>query len=512
MLCVVRFEQAMKKYKDYSALSTVEDGDIQYGAQVRLVETGQNVYLNRMIRFGPPVIVLGYILFYLYVGSRTSESSESILLYCICVLIFFSLGEYFNPGYLYGCNFLFDYTTKNGSLELVSVYDNPSYSDIQAMLVEYAEEWSRSVVDPEIADETGQKAIWVKKDGIVPWKSDGKVSRTITQTYSYDKAPNIVIFLVDDWGYNDVGYQSSYLSWTTPNIDRLAQTGIKFTNFFTSEWCVPSRAALLTGRYALRFGMHSAIDDASQSLIELPLVEVTLAEELKSAGYRTNLIGKWHVGWSTYSHTPFYRGFDYFYGFLGAKIDYWTKKSSNYINLMENIDLVSDENDLDENYHTTYLFEEKAEAAILDHVTNYKSQPLFLYYGSQLVHSNWAAPQSYIDRCTAELSQSMDDADVSASTYCAMNLLMDEAVGNLTCALDKHGLSDNTLIFFMSDNGGSLEAYGANLPYRGCKGSLLRGAESVPAFVYGPSSLIPDELRGTTYDGMIHITGIDELL
>eukprot|EP01034_Spumella_vulgaris_P032948 gene32948-40670_t len=94
------------------------------------------------------------------------------------------------------------------------------------------------------------------------------------QIYSAASAPHIVMFVVDDWGYNDIGYQSTYLGWTTPNIDKLAKNGIKLSNYFTHEYCVPSRAALMTGRYPLRFGMH----EETMFCVDLPSTESTMAE------------------------------------------------------------------------------------------------------------------------------------------------------------------------------------------------------------------------------------------
>lgn len=387
-------------------------------------------------------------------------------------------------------------------MENVNSYYDENYAEDLAYLTERATYWSGQLVEAEIADESGQKSKWNKNGGVCPWRSDTHEDRTIEQLYSYSAAPNIVFFVVDDWGANDIGYQSDYLSWTTPNVDKLAANGIKLGNYYTNEWCVPSRAALMTGRYALRFGMHSP-DDSSITSMELPLTEVTLAEELKSAGYRTNLIGKWHLGWSTDSKTPYHRGFDYFYGFLGAKIDYWTKEFDNFLDLRENDSTVTDEDEISEDLHTAYLYAKKAEEVIADHSKNYPDQPLFLYYGSQLIHTSWSAPQSYIDRCGVEEGT----ASTSTLTYCAMNLLLDEAIGNLTCALDKYDMNDNTVFILVSDNGGILSMDGNNAPFRGSKGSMLRGANNVPAFIMGPNSLIPSNMVGETYDGQIHVTG-----
>ena len=117
--------------------------------------------------------------------------------------------------------------------------------------------------------------------------------------------------LVDDWGFNDVGFRSSYLSWTTPTFDSLASEGVLLTNYYTNEICAPSRASFLTGRYVLRLGVY---DNNS----ELPSSEVTIAQELKSAGYATYMVGKWHEGIARKEFWPANRGFDRFYGYLNG--------------------------------------------------------------------------------------------------------------------------------------------------------------------------------------------------
>jgi len=155
---------------------------------------------------------------------------------------------------------------------------------------------------------------------------------------------------------------------------------------------------------------------------------------------------------------------------------------------------------LDETIHSAYLYASKVEDVLKDHSEKHADKPMFLYYASQLIHTDWEVPQSFINRCTVEGN------DVTELTYCGMNLLLDEVVGNLTCALEKYGFADNTLIIFASDNGGNVELDGNNFPYRGAKGSLYRGAESVAAFIYGSESLLGKGRRGTSYDGQMHVT------
>ncbi len=302
---------------------------------------------------------------------------------------------------------------------------------------------------------------------------------------------------MDDWGFNDAGYQSTYLNWTTPNIDKFMLSGIRLGNYFTHELCGPSRAALLTGRYATRFGMHGNTVDT----IELPLAEVTISEELKSAGYRTNLVGKWHMGYSTWSRTPTFRGFDSFYGYYGGEIDFWTKKNGNWLDLHDGTSLVSDPYALSTSTHSAYLYQQRAEAIIADHALNHASQPMFMYYASQLIHETWAAPAHFIARCVDSTS------NLAQQTYCGMNLMLDEVVGNLTCALEASGMLDNTLFVLVSDNGGLPSMAGNSYPFKGAKGSLYRGGSSAAGFVFGSSNVIPVVNQGSSYSGIMHVTG-----
>jgi arylsulfatase A-like enzyme len=145
---------------------------------------------------------------------------------------------------------------------------------------------------------------------------------------SVSPSPNIIVILADDLGYGDVSYNHANPEFLTPNIDSLAINGVQFTNgYVTHPFCTPTRAALITGRYQQRFGIENLIneEDATNSMLGLPLTELTLAQLLKPAGYTCGLIGKWHLGTAP-TLSPNQRGFDYFYGFLGGQNNYWNAK------------------------------------------------------------------------------------------------------------------------------------------------------------------------------------------
>ncbi len=386
--------------------------------------------------------------------------------------------------------------------ERVDYSTDSEYTDILNEMIDMADEWQPIVADPISPSKGDKKTIWEGCGGVCPWldDDDGFQAVDTTQIYSYDNAPHIIFVLIDDWGYNDAGAQSTYLNWTTPNMDRLAAEGIQLTNYYAHYSCVPSRGALMTGRYAIRLGLWGFHEGA-----ELPVNEATLAQELKTAGYRTSLVGKWHLGCSTEMHLPMNRGFDTFYGYLNGKVDYWNKTYGNYLDLHDGMDLETDESILDHTLHNGYVLQNKAEDVLKYHAENYNSQPLFLLYSMQLVHDVWTAPDRFLERCSYPNNDTMSDMLKGIEyQYCGMNLMLDEAIANLTCAMETYGFVDNTIMIVVSDNGGTADLPGSNYPFRGSKGSTYRGGVTVQGFIH--SKLISDTMKGQPYHGIVHIT------
>ena len=289
------------------------------------------------------------------------------------------------------------------------------------------------------------------------------------------------------------------MSWTTPTIDRLAAEGVKLENYYSAYSCIPARGALLTGRYPIRLGLAAPFSQQ-----ELPLSEVTLGQEMKSAGYRTYLVGKWHLGYSSIQQTPALRGFDSSYSYWNGFVDYWTKSYGTYNDLHDGLDLVTDETELSPALHNGLLMQTKAEAAIADHVANHSDKPMFLYYAMQLIHGVWSAPQEYLDRCGIPLTIEDEYLKNVTYNYCALNLMLDDAIANLTCALELNGMADNTVMVLVSDNGGEATVNGNSYPFRGNKGSFFRGGLSATGFVH--SKLLPVHARGSKYHGQMHVT------
>jgi hypothetical protein len=346
-------------------------------------------------------------------------------------------------------NYLFD--LYSDPYESVNLYPSWSKSSTHASTIDYYHErssyWQERVLSPIIPTFKDNSMIWTLNGGVCPWLDDDDDDDDVPvvdtdQIYFTDNPPHIIFVLVDDWGWNDIGLRSSYLSWTTPTIDRLAKEGILLTNYQSHSTCVPSRGALLTGRYSIRLGLW----DKDSAV--LPLNETTLAQEMKTAGYRTYMVGKWHLGFATSNYLPLKRGFDSFYGFYNGFVDYWTKQYGNFLDLQNNDKIVTDTSESSSSYHNGYLMQKKAEAAISDHMSNYADQPMFLYYSMQLVHSVWSAPQTFLDRCG---EPSVDEAGSTYMqgvlyNYCALNVMLDEAITNLTCTLEAYGMTDNTIM------------------------------------------------------------------
>ncbi|MEO0438644.1 MAG: arylsulfatase [Pseudomonadota bacterium] len=325
-----------------------------------------------------------------------------------------------------------------------------------------------------------------------------------------ENPPNIVLILADDLGWRDVGY--NYSEIRTPVIDQLASAGMKLNRFYVQPSCSPTRAALMTGKSPLRLGIVNPLTKNNPK--GLPLEEKTIADRLREAGYQTALVGKWHLGARNLAYHPNARGFDHFYGHVTGGIGYYDKVHGGGYDWQRNGKTVREEG------YTTHLIAKEAIKLIQERD---QTRPLFLYAAFGAPHLPNEAPEETI--------QSYEHIENEhRRIHAAMVSELDTAIGDIHNALVAEGIENETLIWFMSDNGGLIvdnparflpdflltklvesvldikanptmieftrknftEGGSDNRPFKKGKGSIYEGGVRVPSFVHWPGQIEND--------------------
>ena len=289
--------------------------------------------------------------------------------------------------------------------------------------------------------------------------------------------PNVIVIMTDDLGYVDVGFNGS-IDIPTPNIDRIAHQGVRFTNGYTPySVCSPSRAGFITGRYQQRFGYErNAQYRPNDPNMGLPQNEKTIPEVLGQVGYTSGMIGKWHLGAHISNH-PLNRGFDFFYGHLGGGHRYFPEELT-----IEDSYSINDEplsyrtwimRDHQPEKTDDYLTDEFSKEAVKFIEKNQKT-PFFLYLAYNAPHGPLQATTKYLDRFDHIKNK-------KRKTYAAMVSAVDDGIGRILEYLESLDIIENTMIFFLSDNGGPEPKNGSNNgPLREGKSSIYEGGNRVP--------------------------------
>jgi arylsulfatase A-like enzyme len=306
------------------------------------------------------------------------------------------------------------------------------------------------------------------------------------------RPPNFVIILADDMGYADLSCYGND-RYATPHLDALAKSGLRFTDFHANgPVCSPTRAALLTGRYQQRSGITEVVfadpklgkrDDHG-----LRSTEVTFAKLLQGSGYRTGLMGKWHLGYAS-KFNPVHHGFDEFRGYLSGNVDFHSHlDQAGFADWWHNLEL------RDEPGYTTHLITRHAVRFLEANA----ARPFCLYVAHEAPHAPYQGPRDPPVR-GPQAGAAARGPEVQRA-YREMVQEMDRGVGEIVATLQRLGLTEHTLVFFFSDNGGTREAN--NGPLHGTKGTLWEGGHRVPALAAWPGRIQPGRVTAQTALGM----------
>lgn len=294
--------------------------------------------------------------------------------------------------------------------------------------------------------------------------------------------PNILFILADDLGWGDLGCYGRP-DYQTPTLDRLAREGIRFTNAYSAApVCTPTRVGFFTGRYParLRVGLEEPIHERSELTVDqlkaygIPSEHPTVASLLRSAGYSTALVGKWHVGYLPY-FSPIKSGFEEFFGNMSGAVDYFSHRD-----MTDSLDFFENEVPVERVGYITDLFTERA----IEYIRRPHKKPFYLSLHYTSPHWPWEGPKDIAVSKAMKYGPAGFRAGGSLKVYAEMMKSLDAGIGRVLAALRAAGLERNTLVIFTSDNGG--ERFSYNWPFRGEKMQVFEGGIRVPAIARWP--------------------------
>eukprot|EP01059_Diplonema_ambulator_P032664 TRINITY_DN6511_c0_g1_i1.p1 TRINITY_DN6511_c0_g1~~TRINITY_DN6511_c0_g1_i1.p1 ORF type:complete len:490 (+),score=73.82 TRINITY_DN6511_c0_g1_i1:38-1507(+) len=301
--------------------------------------------------------------------------------------------------------------------------------------------------------------------------------------------PNIVFILADDLGWNDVSLHGSQ-QIGTPKIDGFCKEGTVLGRYYVQSVCSPTRATLLTGRHVIHTGVYYPLDRGSAEGLNTSFK--LLPQYLQDVGYTTHMVGKWHLGQNTVASLPSSRGFSTYLGYWSGAEDYVTHQTVGAYDFANGTETAFEY----AGRHSAYTFTEQAVSVMREYGRD-PEKPFFLYLAYQNVHWPLEPPQEYLDMY-------QDVPNPERRGVCALARLLDDAVGNVTTAVDQLGLTNNTIVVFSSDNGGPTNEYentwSSNYPLRGGKNGVWEGSVRSVGCVRGPG------VKVGWWDGLVHVS------